>query len=105
MKLTQIADTLKARATLRKYTPITIHLTGGLSLTMRRSSVYWALTVSRDDNIPSETEIQVIRRDFAIPDHAYKTQLLRAATSNAVQLTWMVQPPIVYKPRPPGGTK
>ena len=105
MKLTEVADTLKARATARPYQPTTIHLSGGLSLTMKRSSVYWQLTVSRDDNIPSETEITVIRRDFAVPDNAYKTQLLRTATSNALQLMWMVTTPVLYRPRPPrGGT-
>ncbi len=85
--LVTIAQILRRKATQHPEQPAMYHLNGGLRLRLAKHGIYWKLRLSRDNAPPSETEVRVIRRDFGVPDHAYRVNSADGI-ERAVQLSW-----------------
>ena len=91
-QLVEIAKMLKSKARQHPDAPITYNLRNGLGLHMTRMGIYWKLRLTRDNVAPSEGEVSIIRRDFDVPDEAYRTNSIPVNTTDArqyaVDLSW-----------------
>ena len=94
MSLTQMAQQMQAE--VRRRGEANRQLGGGLTLRMSLVGDTWGLTLCRSATPPSATEIETVRRDFAIPASAQQT-----SAGFSVVLCWSDQPvPRVAPERP-----
>jgi hypothetical protein len=85
--LVSLAAILRRKALQYPEQPAMYNLRGGLRIRLAKFGIYWKLRLARDNAPPSETEISVIRRDFDVPDHAYRVNQSEGIEF-AVQLSW-----------------
>jgi hypothetical protein len=85
--LVTLAAILRRKARQHPEQPAIYNLRGGLKLRLARYGIYWKLRLARDNAPPSESEVRIIRRDFDVPDHAYRVNSVEG-TEQAVQLSW-----------------
>jgi hypothetical protein len=86
--LSALALSMRASARHKPDTSVEYTLPRGLALRLVfTKGQYFKLRLSRKNIMPSPTEEQVIRRDFSVPQDAYRIEQ-REGDTRAISLSW-----------------
>lgn len=78
---------VEMRAGVRRCGQASRTLGGGLILRMSLIGDTWSLALSRATTVPSTTEVETVRRDFAVPATAQQT-----SAGQTIVLCWSERP-------------